>query len=147
MDAATTKRKPVLNPEPCVTPGFGRPDLYGMVRQSCKKPDMKNRFLFCMQSVGLGFLILFAVFAPVALLARSEPGFAGPVLVIAPPWADLSEIIETSGGRQIGPETAPMARFAASDTQQVQFELRLHRAGAWMVIQSATLADLCGIKI
>ena len=87
------------------------------------------------------FLLSLAI-TPAALLATAPPG-DGPVLVIAPPWADAAGVVAAAGGRPSGPLRAPFALLARFPTPAAARAARAH--GAWAVIDGAAFAALCGM--
>lgn len=81
---------------------------------------------------------------PVIVLLSSESNTDGPVLVLSN-WGNRAEAnVAQAGGQIIGPETAAFGVFAASD--HPQFSEKLRARGAWLVINSARLAAICGIE-
>lgn len=79
--------------------------------------------------------------APLSLLL--QPGEAGaPFIVVVPPWRDAESIIAAANGRIVAPQKAPFAVLAYSESPT--FSSRVVSAGAWSVINSAALAQICG---
>lgn len=90
------------------------------------------------------FFLLALVASPVVLVASSTPRDGIPVIVVGAPWGDrLETVISQAGGQILGPESAPFARIATSDTPE--FFQRLRDAGAWAVLDGTRLATLCGV--
>ncbi|TGD67613.1 hypothetical protein EYC08_02845 [Tabrizicola sp. WMC-M-20] len=98
-----------------------------------------------MQKILIVATLCVGVFAPVANLLAGPPQVSVPALVILPPWLDAGLLVLASGGRVIGPETAPFARFVVSDDPG--FFPRLVEAGAWWVFDGQRLASLCGANV
>ncbi|EYD77908.1 hypothetical protein Rumeso_00635 [Rubellimicrobium mesophilum DSM 19309] len=64
------------------------------------------------------------------------------MLVVAPPWdGGAEQVVETAGGRVVGPGSAPFSVLATGATPAA-YEL----AGAWLVLDPAVLEILCGNK-
>ncbi|MGH1330195.1 MAG: hypothetical protein ACRBBK_04890 [Paracoccaceae bacterium] len=79
--------------------------------------------------------------APLSLLF--QPGQEdAPVIVVVPPWKDANKIIAAGGGRIVAPQKAPFAVLAYSEDPA--FSTQVVSAGAWSVINSAALAQICG---
>jgi len=92
--------------------------------------------------VGLAALACVTVLPVMAVLATPlQEG--GPRLVLAGPGADLTQIIEHSGGWVVGMSRAPLTMMAASDVDG--FEDRLRENGAWAILDGENLAWLCGV--
>lgn len=85
-----------------------------------------------------------ALSGPVLPLFTLPPPTDGIVLVVAPPWHDAAAIIDTAGGRLVGPATTWLGAFATSDA--ADFAERLRAAGAWASLNGTALAELCGWK-
>ncbi|WP_102225548.1 hypothetical protein [Acidimangrovimonas sediminis] len=85
--------------------------------------------------------------APAALALRPVQG-DGPVVVIGPPWRDLSAIVGRAGAREIGPVRAPFAVLAWAEDPDVRARLpaTLRAAGAWVVADAAFLSQICGAE-
>jgi hypothetical protein len=92
-------------------------------------------------AVSAAFLIA-ALAGPLAALGAAAPRPDAPVLAIAPPWIDVDAVVARAGGRPIGPVGAPLATLAQGEG--AHFAERLRDAGAWMVVDGAALARLCG---
>lgn len=92
-------------------------------------------------AISAAFLIA-ALAGPIAALGASTPRANEPVLAIAPPWVDVAGVVDRAGGRAIGPWRAPLATLAQG--HGAQFADRLRAAGAWIVIDGAALARICG---
>ena len=90
----------------------------------------------------LVFPALALVSVPAGHLAASaqDPG-AGVYLVLAPPWRDAEALVAAAGGRTLGPEAAPIGRFAAADVPG--FPTRARELGL-VVLDGRALANLCG---
>ncbi len=79
---------------------------------------------------------------PVLAIVSAPVQTGGPVLVVARPGTDLTELIEASGGWVVGVTRAPLAVMGVSDDDA--FEQRLKRNGAWAILDGEALAWLCG---
>ncbi|UYV37727.1 hypothetical protein N4R57_00990 [Rhodobacteraceae bacterium D3-12] len=96
----------------------------------------------------LGLCLLFGFLAvPVLTLASPSAQFGGPVpdgpvLVVAPPWSDIDEMIVRSGGQVIGPRRAAFGQYGAFP--DAGFSERLKSNGAWFVLNGATSSLFCG---
>lgn len=85
-----------------------------------------------------------ALLASVATaLVGGAPDPAAPMLVIAPPWADIAAIVEEAGGWIVGPTHAPLGALAMSGA--ADFAQEAQAAGAWIVTNGTALAQLCGV--
>lgn len=85
------------------------------------------------------------VVAPVLTIVSAPVQAGGPLLVVAGPKTDLTEMVERSGGWVVGVSRAPLAVMGFSETND--FEKRLRQNGAWAILDGETLAWLCGVKI
>lgn len=86
---------------------------------------------------------LLALLVAPAAVVFSAPVKEGQImLVVAAPWHSAQEIILRAGADSVGPNSAPFAAFAASDTSNL--EARLRRAGAWAVLDGRVISQLCG---
>ncbi len=83
-----------------------------------------------------------AVLAPVPVLFAAPPQPDAPVLMIAPPWVDHTNLIHLAGGTAIGPQSAQFGSLAASP--EPDFAVRLVALGAWAVRDGRLAARLCG---
>ena len=88
--------------------------------------------------------LLSLVAAPRAVVLSSTPVPGAPVLVVFAPGSDGAARIAAAGGRDIGPERAPMGYLAVSEN--VDFQQRLEDEGAWVVADGAMLARICGVS-
>ncbi|WP_294225241.1 hypothetical protein [uncultured Shimia sp.] len=79
---------------------------------------------------------------PVLAIVSAPVKAGGPVLVVARPGTDLTDLIETSGGQVVGVTRAPLAVMGWSEDDA--FEQRLKRNGAWAILDGEALAWLCG---
>lgn len=92
--------------------------------------------------------------APMALV-----GFAGPLIALgtATPQADAdlllivasdpASVARQAGGRPIGPWQAPIGALVAAGSEDAAgFAARLSAAGAWIVLDGAAVAAICGVK-
>ncbi|MEL7466480.1 MAG: hypothetical protein AAFN79_20570 [Pseudomonadota bacterium] len=87
-------------------------------------------------------LCLCAFAGPLAALAQADaPSPHAPMLVIS--GAAVEQIVD-AGGEVVGPFTAPFAALAAGDRAVIE---RLEAADAWLVVDAAWLAALCGVAI
>lgn len=82
---------------------------------------------------------------PVLAIVSVPVKAGGPVLIVARPGTDLTELVETSGGHVVGVTQAPLAVMGASESED--FEQRLKRNGALAILDGEALAWLCGDTI
>jgi hypothetical protein len=82
--------------------------------------------------------VLVTLFGPFALALSGPPQTGQPMLVIVPPWKDLSSVVSAAGGQQIGPLPAMIAYSVSPN-----FPARLHHHGAWAVRDASRLASFC----
>lgn len=76
---------------------------------------------------------------PLTLAAQPDPGGAGLMLVVAPPWGGgVARRAEAAGGRLIGPEERSWSALVADASPA-----RLREAGAWMILDARALRILC----
>ena len=80
---------------------------------------------------------------PVLSIAAAEPDTGDLVLVIAAPFADMTSLVDLSGGRIVGPNTGVIGALAISDSPA--FFETLKENGAWGVADGNLIAQLCGI--
>ncbi|WP_194135347.1 hypothetical protein [Salipiger mangrovisoli] len=99
-------------------------------------------FVLCI-TFGAG---LFAIFGSAPARDGSpDGGPTGVVLVIAPPWGPgAPALVARTGGRLVGPVTAPFGSFATFDGPAPADRLRA--LGAWGTREAGALATLCGIR-
>ncbi|MFY0659330.1 MAG: hypothetical protein JXR15_02480 [Shimia sp.] len=79
---------------------------------------------------------------PVLAIVSAPVKTGGPVLIVARPGTDLTELVEGSGGWVVGVARAPLAVMGVSDDDG--FEQRLKRNGAWAILDGEALSWLCG---
>lgn len=79
--------------------------------------------------------------APLSLLLQPGDG-DGPVVVVIAPWQDADAIVSAAHGRIVAPQKAPFAVLAYSEDPA--FSSQVVSAGAWTVLNSAALAQICG---
>ncbi|WP_172299622.1 hypothetical protein [Pseudoruegeria sp. HB172150] len=94
-----------------------------------------------MRCYPLIFPVLAVAAGPAAITFGDAPHPDRPMLVIAAPWHDASQIVAAAGGRIVGPQRAPLAVFAIGDAG---FADRARASGAWSVTDGTTLAAICG---
>lgn len=98
----------------------------------------------------LEYLVLAAtlVAGPVVALLGAPPQGNGPWVMVAPPWRDPEALAERAQTRLIGPVQAPFGFLvAASGPAGGAFAVeRLHRAGAWLVLDANAWAQFCGVE-
>jgi hypothetical protein len=83
-----------------------------------------------------------AAASPLALSARG-PVAGAPALVVAAPWTDPETVTRAAGGNVVAPRRAPMATIAVfADAEAIA---AARAAGAWLVLDGAALASLCGV--
>ncbi len=82
---------------------------------------------------------------PVAVLSAGPvPEPFAAVLVVTPPWVSATEVIQRAGGALRGPVQPRLGRIASS--QDPEFENRLRREGAWLIINDTRLLAFCGVR-
>lgn len=81
------------------------------------------------------------VIAPVALVTR--PYESGPALAVIPPWADIDQILEHAGLREIAPLRAPFGVLVAPVAHVNPAHLRAN--GVWTLLDGAFIAAICGV--
>ncbi|TYO89947.1 hypothetical protein [Oceanicella actignis] len=87
--------------------------------------------------------VAIALAAPLgALVAAPTPG-SGPYVAVVPPWRDADAVIDRAGGAPLLPFRAP---FGALVEGGPDLPRRLVAAGAWTVLDGATLAMICGVS-
>ena len=110
---------------------------------SVASPARRAAALGGLAALGLVAALGGAASALVGVAARSGPEAGpAPVLAVAPPWADISAIVERAGGRPVSPVDAPLAVLATGPGPD--FPARLKAAGAWFALDGRRLAQLCG---
>lgn len=82
---------------------------------------------------------------PAIVLANAKPVPGEIVLVISPNERGRAALIQQSGGRILGPETALLGALAISDNPD--FPDTLKSDGAWLVLDGRQFALLCGVAI
>ncbi|WP_417719218.1 hypothetical protein [Salipiger sp.] len=89
-------------------------------------------------------VLTFAAGVSLASALGPEPDAAGqPVLVLAPPWGQgAAAIVAATGGRVVGPVTAPFGALAVFAVPRPGPGLRAR--GAWSVHDAGVLASFCG---
>ena len=94
----------------------------------------------------LVFLLLVGTLSvpPVLALQSASPKDDGPRLVLHAPWADGVALVRTAGGQPVGPVTGRFGLLAYADEMDA-FDSRLLAAGAWLVLDGAVMARICGI--
>lgn len=90
-----------------------------------------------------GLFVLAAVSGPAIALVSAPPAEGALILVIAPPWVDVNDVVAAAQGELIGPTVAPMAAMAIS--AEPGFSERLADAGAWAMRDATAIATICGI--
>jgi hypothetical protein len=92
----------------------------------------------------LPFPLLAVAAAPIghvmAGAGQSGTSGAGLHLVVAPPWRYAEALIALAGGRIVGPEQAPLGRFAISEAPD--FASRARTLGL-LVLDARRVAFLC----
>ncbi|TKD15509.1 hypothetical protein FBT96_16275 [Rhodobacter capsulatus] len=87
-------------------------------------------------------LALSITIAPAATLLDAKASGAGPWVMVVPPWRSADLVAAQAGARLIGPTGAPLGHMvAATDPTAAQ---RLAEAGAWAVLDAASVARFCG---
>ncbi|PYF11158.1 hypothetical protein C8J30_103254 [Rhodobacter viridis] len=88
-------------------------------------------------------LALSITIAPAGALFDAKASGAGPWVIVVPPWRSADLIAEKAGAHLIGPTEAPLGHLvAASDPGAAG---RLSDAGAWAVVDAATVTAFCGV--
>jgi len=89
--------------------------------------------------------VVATVAAPAIALGSAAPDAdAGLLLVIG---ADAAELARSAGGSPIGPWQAPFGTLAAAPPEHAAgFAQRLSDAGAWIVLDGAAAAAICGAR-
>lgn len=84
-------------------------------------------------------LVFYTVAAPIfAILESSDPQVNVPALVIA---FNAVEVVDTAGGRLVGPQQAPFAVLAIGDRAFID---SIRGPGIWLARDGTWLAQLCG---
>ena len=90
-------------------------------------------------------LVLGPLFAAPVLALTGRPIETATTLLVVGPMNGLPDILRRAGGRPIGPTRAPIAMLAVADKHPEGFPKRLKTEGAWLVLDGATIAQLCGV--
>ena len=96
----------------------------------------------------LTFLTLFLVVAvatPLLALGLYQDANGPFVLVIAPPWIDVSDLVISIQGALVSPMSAPLATLADAGPDVAGFAEAAYAAGAWAVLDGTAMAAICGI--
>ncbi|WP_116087551.1 hypothetical protein [Tropicimonas sp. IMCC34011] len=97
-----------------------------------------------MRFFSLTLLILGPLLAAPVLAAAGRPVEGARTLLVVGPSHGLTDILRRAGGRPIGPTQAPMALLAVAETHPETFAERLKTEGAWLVVDGAIAARICG---
>jgi hypothetical protein len=94
----------------------------------------------------VALVIALSAFAgPVLAIAAAAPVPGNVVLVVVPSGpVDRDALVRAAGGTPIGPSQAPLGGLAASDAPDLAE--RLYKQGAWLVLDAARLARICGLE-
>lgn len=80
---------------------------------------------------------------PMLALSVMPPPTDGPVIVLTLPWQDGAAMIESAGGRLIGPEQGRLRNLASGDAAFIE---RLSGAGALSVLPARDGWLFCGVS-
>jgi hypothetical protein len=94
-------------------------------------------------SVALALAVT-AMSGPVLAVAGAAPSGTLVLVVSAPGPGARDALIRSAGGRPVGPSQAALAGFATS--RAPDFPRRLRDAGAWLVLDGARIARICGFE-
>tara|TARA_R100000935_G_scaffold14528_1_gene29065 strand:+ start:14 stop:361 length:348 start_codon:yes stop_codon:yes gene_type:complete len=100
-----------------------------------------------LQNIANLFLFLMVVTSgSLVAVVSANPVPGEPVLILSAQGVLSREhIVRSSGGRLIGPTSAPLASLAVSDDPE--FVERLRSLGTFMVLDGRSIAQLCGASI
>lgn len=88
-------------------------------------------------------LVLSVTIAPAAALLDAKASERGPWVMIVPPWRSADLVARQAGARLIGPTEAPLGHLVAGPDPGAAG--RLADAGAWAVVDAATVSAFCGV--
>ncbi|WP_420863411.1 hypothetical protein [Algirhabdus cladophorae] len=96
------------------------------------------------------FLCLLVVFtvsfaaAPVALILVAEPKLGKPIVVVAKPWGiAATKVVEAAQGSFLSPQATRLAVWSVMRSETYATDLKMK--GAWLVLDGAALAQICGV--
>ncbi|MBL3586823.1 hypothetical protein JMM61_15740 [Rhodovulum sulfidophilum] len=98
-----------------------------------------------MRVVAMICLVLGPLVAAPVLALTGRPIQTATTLLVVGPMNGLPDILRRAGGRPIGPTRAPFALLAIADDHPEDFPDRLKTEGAWLVLDGAIAAQLCGV--
>ncbi|NDK36585.1 hypothetical protein [Rhodovulum sulfidophilum] len=98
-----------------------------------------------MRVVAMICLVLGPLVAAPVLALTGRPIQTATTLLVVGPMNGLPDILRRAGGRPIGPTRAPFALLAVADDHPEDFPDRLKTEGAWLVLDGAIAAQLCGV--
>ncbi|OLS52719.1 hypothetical protein [Rhodovulum sulfidophilum] len=98
-----------------------------------------------MRVVAMICLVLGPLVAAPVLALTGRPIQTATTLLVIGPMNGLPDILRRAGGRLIGPTRAPFALLAVADDHPEDFPDRLKTEGAWLVLDGAIAAQLCGV--
>lgn len=98
-----------------------------------------------MRFVAMICLVLGPLIAAPVLALAGRPLQSSTTLLVVGPMNRLPEILRRAGGRPIGPTRAPIAVLAVAVSQPESFPGRLRMEGAWLVLDGAIAAQICGV--
>ena len=101
--------------------------------------------LAVMRLVAMICLVLGPLIAAPVLALAGRPLQSATTFLVVGPMDGLPEILRRAGGRPIGPTGAPIALLAVAGSQPESFPARLRMEGAWLVLDGAIAAQLCGV--
>lgn len=98
-----------------------------------------------MRVIGMICLVLGPLIAAPVLALTGRPIQTATTVLVIGPMNGLPDILRRAGGRPIGPTRAPIALLAVAETHPENFPERLRTEGAWLVLDGAIAAQLCGV--
>ncbi|MBL3560308.1 hypothetical protein [Rhodovulum sulfidophilum] len=98
-----------------------------------------------MRIIAMICLVLGPLVAAPVLALTGRPIQTASTLLVVGPMNGLPDILRRAGGRPIGPTRAPFALLAVADDHPEDFPDRLKAEGAWLVLDGAIAAQLCGV--
>lgn len=81
---------------------------------------------------------------PIGAIAAAPPRPDAPILVVVAPWTDLGALVAAAGGVLIGPRIAPLGSLTSAT--HPDYITALGDQGAWLILDGALLANLCGVN-
>lgn len=90
-------------------------------------------------------LVLAPLIAAPVLAVTGRPIQTATTFLVVGPVNGLPDILRRAGGRPIGPTRAPLAMLAVAESHPESFSERLRNEGAWLVLDGAIAAQICGV--